>query len=117
MSSQAHQNPDRFWEFAIICCALPLICALLCLLLIATAVSAQTTVTVTRPAGFAVSPRLSDIQDSESPHPPIARPDYPLPNRGNAGNPPRHGDLALQTTMGPLVKGKPPDPFSRRGCQ
>jgi hypothetical protein len=63
--------------------------------------AAQPQLTVTRPARFAVSPRLADLPDTPTPpfrdHPPL-----PLPAR-RPGTAAAQTDAAVQTTTGPLV--------------
>src|SRR5690348_13236456 len=89
----------------------PLICATY-LLLAATISPGQTTFTVTKPSGFAISPPVSQLPDNAQPHASIVVPFHPLPRRsGNSGQ----TDTALQTSAGPLVRGNPRAHFAGIG--
>jgi hypothetical protein len=83
--------------------AFPFVSASICLLLTAIGASGQNTLSVTKPSGFAVSPRVTDIGDFEGQNPPTKRPHRPLPDRDNRNN--QNGDDdARQNNPEPTVK-------------
>src|SRR5206468_13108114 len=78
----------------------------ICLLLAAVGASAQNTLSVTAPSGFALSPRLTDSQDFEGQNPPKERPNRRLHERGNENN--RNEDeYARQGRQEPRMKAIP----------
>src|SRR3989442_10809433 len=81
--------------------AFPFVSASICLLLAAVGASAQNTFSVTKPSAFAVSPPLTDIQDSEGQNPPKEHPHRPLPDRDNRNN--QNGNDARQKNPEPVV--------------
>src|SRR2546430_3770247 len=84
-----------------------LIAALGCVLLAAGAASAQSTqanLTVTYPAGFAVSPPLSQISQPALPTVQTIIPLRPRPLAGGGALAPRLADQALQNAVGGLLE-------------
>jgi hypothetical protein len=85
----------------------PFVSVPLCLLLAAVGASAQKTFSVTRPSGFAVSPRVIDMDDSEGQNPPAEHRHRPLPDRDNRNNQNGNDDGARQRQPEPRVKAFP----------
>src|SRR5260370_1010137 len=83
----------------------PFMAVSLCLWLAAKPAQAQT-ISVTKPSGFAVSPRLTDLPHFEGHNPLTQHVHHPLEGRGNAGNQQGHDD-ALQISPEPLVEAFP----------
>jgi hypothetical protein len=80
-----------------------LIGPLICLWLAAAEASAQNTFSATRPSAFAVSPRVTDIQDFKGQHPPRTHQHRPLPERDHRDNP-NGNDSVRQKNPEPVVK-------------
>ncbi|PYS11405.1 MAG: hypothetical protein DMG15_17885 [Acidobacteria bacterium] len=87
----------------------------ICLLSAAVGASAQNTLSVTAPSGFAVSPRVTDSQDFEGQNPPKERPHRRLHDRGNENNQ-NEDDNARQGRPEPRVKAFPHAYFAGVGA-
>ena len=92
-----------------------LVTTLTCLLLAATGALAQNTISVTKPSGFAISPRLIDLPDDDRDNAPTERPHHPLPDRGN-GNGQNGDDPARQHHPEPRAHAFPHASFAAVGA-
>src|SRR5215471_5307858 len=87
----------------------------ICLVLTAVGASAQNTLSVTQPAGFAVSQRMIDLPDDDRHNARIERPHHPLPHNGN-GNGQNGDDPVRQHNPEPRPKAFPHAYFAGIGA-
>ncbi len=96
-----------------ICWSVLVVNALGCLLVAAVGASAQNVPSVTRPSGFAVSPRVVDLPDDDEKRPATEHPHHRLPDRDSGEN---RDDAARQRNPEPRVKAFPRPSFNGIGA-